>query len=110
MSTVVELVADDTGPNTILETSPAIAEYVDALGLAARRHYSNPAAGARFIVRGGKPVELPTSPLGFFLGNQFSWGAKLRLLREPFIGRGTQEESVAQFVRRRHSKRRRDRR
>lgn len=89
------------GPNTILETSPAIAEFVDALGLASRRHYSDPSASARFIVRGGRPVELPSSPLGFFLGRQFSFGAKLRLLREPFIARGSGEESVAAFVRRR---------
>lgn len=89
------------GPNTILETSPAIAAFVEALGLAPRRHYSNPAAAGRFIVRGGRPIELPSSPLQFFAGRQFSLGAKLRLLREPFVGRGSGEESVAQFVRRR---------
>lgn len=89
------------GPNTILETSPKITEFVDALGLSERRHYSSPEASARFIARGGKPVQLPGSGPEFFLRPVFSVGAKLRLLREPFVGRASQEESVAQFVSRR---------
>lgn len=89
------------GPNTILETSPRITAFVDALGLAGHRVHSDPAAAARFIVRDGRPVQLPGSAVGFLLGPAFSLGAKLRLLGEVFIGRGTEEESVAAFVRRR---------
>lgn len=89
------------GPNTILETSPKVAAYVDALGLAPRRCYSDEAAGARYIVRNGKPVSLPTSGPQFFLTNAFSLGAKLHLLREPFVGKATREESIGEFVARR---------
>jgi len=53
------------GPNTILETSPKIRTLVEDLGLIERRLYSDPAAENRYIVRGGKPVKLPGSPLLF---------------------------------------------
>ncbi len=89
------------GPNTILETSPVLLQFVNDLGLAGRRLYSDPAAGARYVVRGGRPVDLPTSGPAFFFSSLFSWAAKLRLLREPFIPRGTGEQSVADFVRHR---------
>ncbi len=89
------------GPNTLLETSPKVTAFVDALGLAPRRCYSDDAASARYIVRGGKPVSLPTSGPEFFLTSAFSLGAKLCLLREPFVGRATREESIGEFVRRR---------
>ncbi len=91
------------GPNSILETSANIASLITDLGLAARRLYSDPAAENRYLVRGGRPVCLPASPLKFFGTKLFSFGAKLRLLREPFIRRGPAdvEETVAQFVLRR---------
>jgi oxygen-dependent protoporphyrinogen oxidase len=46
---------------------------------------------------------LPASPVRFFGTKLFSAGAKLRLLREPFLPRGAAdiEESVAEFVLRR---------
>lgn len=89
------------GPNTVLETSPRITTWVDQLGLATRRTYSDPSASARFIVRNGRPVSLPTSGPGFFLGSTYSLAAKLRLLAEPFIGKAMKEESIAEFVERR---------
>lgn len=91
------------GPNSILETSTKISGLIRDLGLEPRRLYSDPAAENRYLVRGGRPVCLPASPLKFFSTELFSLGAKLRLLREPFIRRGPAdvEESVAQFVLRR---------
>lgn len=91
------------GPNSILETSPIISELVRDLGLEARKIYSDPAAENRYIVRGQKPVLMPVSALGFFGTRLFSAGAKLRLFAEPFIRRAEpgQEESIAEFVRRR---------
>lgn len=89
------------GPNTLLETTPKMKQFfADAL-LQGRKLYSSPEAKARYIARGGKPVELPSTPPAFFASELFSWSAKLRLLVEPFIKRGTGEESVAQFVKRR---------
>jgi len=91
------------GPNTVLETSPVIAALIKDLDLNSRRLYSDPAADKRFIVRGGKPVCLPTSPISFFTTPLFSLSAKLRLAAEPFIRRGRPdvEESLAEFVLRR---------
>ena len=91
------------GPNSILETSPVISDLVRALGLESRRVYSDPSAEKRYVVRGKKPVCLPTTPVGFLTTPLFSLPAKLRVLAEPFIGRAPQglEESIAQFVERR---------
>jgi protoporphyrinogen/coproporphyrinogen III oxidase len=90
------------GPNTILETSPKIAQLIRDSGLELRRLYSNPKAEARYIVRDRQPMVMP-SPLGFFTTKLFSAKAKLAVLREPFIParRDGKEESVAEFVLRR---------
>ncbi len=91
------------GPNSILETSGKISSLIRDAGLESRRLYSDPSAENRYLVRGRRPVSLPASPLKFFGTELFSLGAKLRLLREPFIRRAPAdlEESVAQFVLRR---------
>ena len=91
------------GPNSILETSPKINALIQDLGLSHRRVDSLPTAENRYLVRGRKPVLLPASPGLFFRSPLFSWRAKLRLLREPFIAPAPPniEESVAQFVLRR---------
>ena len=93
----------ESGPNTLLETSPVIGDLVRDLGLEQTRLYSNPAAKNRYLVRGGKPVPVPESPAGMLTSKLFSIGAKLRLLTEPFVRRAAPdvEESVAQFVLRR---------
>lgn len=91
------------GPNTILETSPKIAQLVRAAGLESRRLDTDPTAEARFLVRYGRPIEMPGSPLGFLGTKLFSAKAKLAVLREPFVKprRDGVEESIAQFVVRR---------
>jgi protoporphyrinogen/coproporphyrinogen III oxidase len=91
------------GPNTILETSPKIAQLVRDAGLESRKLATDPTAEARFVVRYGRPIEMPGSPLGFFTTKLFTAKAKLAVLREPFIKprRDGVEESIAQFVVRR---------
>jgi protoporphyrinogen/coproporphyrinogen III oxidase len=91
----------ECGPNTLLETSPAIPALFRELGLDAL--YSDPAAKNKYIIRGGRPVALPSSPVEFFASPLFSLGAKLRLLKEPFIPRSAPEaeESLGAFVVRR---------
>jgi len=93
----------ECGPNTILETSPKIAQLVHDAGLESRRLYSDPKAEARYVVRYGRPIEMPGSPLGFFMTKLFTAKAKLAVLREPFVParRDGKEESVAEFVKRR---------
>ena len=91
------------GPNTILETSPKIAQLVRDAGLGQRRLDTDPQAEARYLVRHGRPIKMPGSPLGFFTTKLFSARAKLTVLREPFVKprRDGVEESIAQFVVRR---------
>jgi oxygen-dependent protoporphyrinogen oxidase len=91
------------GPNTILETSPKIAQLVRDAGLEARKLATDSQAEARYVVRYGRPIEMPGSPLGFFTTPLFTAKAKLAVLREPFIQprRDGVEESIAQFVVRR---------
>jgi len=93
----------EAGPNTILETSPKIAQLVADAGLASRRRYTSPAAKNRYLVRAGRPVVMPTSLSGFISTPLFSSRAKLVVLREPFVpGRyDGADESVADFVTRR---------
>jgi oxygen-dependent protoporphyrinogen oxidase len=91
------------GPNTILETSPKISQLIRDAGLETRRLNSAPEAEARYVVRYGRPIEMPGKPLGFFATPLFTAKAKLAVLREPFIKprRDGVEESIAQFVVRR---------
>ncbi len=91
------------GPNTLLETSPKIGQLVSDAGLQSRRIDPDPKAEARYVVRYGRPIEMPAKPLGFFTTELFSWKAKLAVLREPFVKprRDGVEESIAQFVVRR---------
>lgn len=91
------------GPNTILETSPKIAQLVLDAGIESRRLDPNPKAEARYVVRYKRPIAMPSSPLGFFNTKLFTVRAKLAVLREPFVSprRDGAEESIAQFVVRR---------
>lgn len=93
----------ERGPNSALDTSPLINLMLGDLGIAAERRDASSVASTRFIVRDGRLTPLPTSPGAFLTTSAFSLGAKLRLLREPFIAPGdpAAEESIAQFVRRR---------
>jgi len=91
------------GPNTILETSPKIAQLVRDAGLESRKLATDPKAEARYVVRSGRPIEMPGSVPGFITTPLFTAKAKLAELREPFIKprRDGVEESIGQFVVRR---------
>src|ERR1035441_7488874 len=68
------------GPNTILETSPKIAQLIRDAGLESRRLNSDPKAEARYVVRYRRPIAMPSSPLGIFASGLFSARAKFALL------------------------------
>ncbi len=93
----------ERGPNSLLEGSPEVAALIDRIGLGPRRLYAAPEAKQRYIVRGGRLVAMPTSPLSFAGTSLFSLGAKLKLLGEPFRrpSAPAAQESVADFVARR---------
>ena len=91
------------GPNTLLETSPKIAQLVRDAGLQSRRLDPDSKAEARYVVRYKRPIAMPSSPLGFLTTDLFTLKAKFAVLREPFIKprRDGVEESIGQFVTRR---------
>jgi protoporphyrinogen/coproporphyrinogen III oxidase len=93
----------ESGPNTLLETSPRIGELVRDAGLQSRRIDADPKADARYIVRHKRPIAVPSSPIGFVRSELFTPRAKLAVLREPFVTRRSDgvDESVAEFVERR---------
>jgi protoporphyrinogen/coproporphyrinogen III oxidase len=71
------------------------------LGNTADRLYPDKASDNRYIVRGGALYPLPMSPPAFFKSRLWTVAGKLRLLKEPFIGRAEREETIAEFVERR---------
>lgn len=92
----------DLGPNSTLETSEVLRDLVNELGLAPQRVYANEASNKRYILKNRQLMAVPTSA-GAFLGTKlFSFGAKLRLLKEPFIRPTAGDDiSLADFVRHR---------
>jgi oxygen-dependent protoporphyrinogen oxidase len=91
----------EQGPNSSLETTPLFAQMFEELGILPSRLYPDAAAEKRYILRSGQLHALPMSPPAFLRSRLWTTRGKLRLLREPFIGRADREESIAEFVERR---------
>lgn len=94
----------EPGPNSLLDNSPELRRLLQETGLAEQIVEARPSAAKnRYIVRGGRLRRLPTSPPAFLKTDLFSWRAKLRLAREPFIRPSDPEavETLEQFVLRR---------
>lgn len=91
----------ETGPNSALETTPLFQRMVDALDLQTKFRYANPASDRRYILRDGRLHSLPMSPGAFLTSRLWSPAGKFRLLKEPFVGRAGEEETIAEFVERR---------
>lgn len=94
----------ETGPNSALETTPLFKELVSDCQLEDEFMYANPASKNRYILRDGRLQALPLNPLAFLKTKLFSASGKLRLLKEPFIGKADREESITEFVTRRLGK------
>jgi len=93
----------DRGPNSALETTPIISQLVEELNLKNQFVYANKEGNKRYILRDDQLHALPMSPPAFIKTKLFSCKAKLRLMKEPFIGRSTDGyyQSIADFVTRR---------
>jgi oxygen-dependent protoporphyrinogen oxidase len=91
----------ETGPNSALETTPLFKTLFSDLGIEHELVYANPVGKNRYILRDGTLHPLPLSPGKFFLSKLWSLSGKLRLLKEPFVGKAHHEESIAEFVERR---------
>jgi len=91
----------EKGPNSALETTPLIQTLCEDVGISGQKIYANDAASNRYILRDGVLHALPMSPGKFLTTRLWSGRGKLRLLKEPFIGRPDREETIAEFVERR---------
>lgn len=93
----------EMGPNTVVENDASVGRLIRDCGLEGEKVTASTTAKRRFLYKAGRLVPLPGGPGGFLATPLFPLGAKLRLLREPWVARpsGGAEESIAQFVRRR---------
>ena len=95
----------ERGPNSLLLPDPWVETFIDDLGLSDQLLETNETAKKRFIVQGGRPVSVPSSPIQAISTPLFSLKAKFGFLPEPFRKKlpddEAETETVAQFVRRR---------
>lgn len=93
----------EVGPNSTLDSKPALGRLVGSLGLSPRLCAASPEAKNRFILRDGRLHALPMSPPGLLATKLFSAAGKLRIAGEVFAPARIpdDDESVADFVRRR---------
>jgi oxygen-dependent protoporphyrinogen oxidase len=90
------------GPNGFLDNAPDTLALVDTLGLRAEVVPSQDKARRRFVFRGGRLRLLPGSPAAFLTSDVLSFGAKLRIAREPFARqRPDGDETIHAFAARR---------
>src|SRR4051812_31284487 len=93
----------EEGAASLASPPPAVAALLDDAGLRGDICPAGPGARRRYVVRGGRPRELPASPPALLASSFFSAGARLRLMGEPFAPAAPAgaDESVAAMVRRR---------
>ena len=93
----------EMGPNTVLESDPGVSRLLHESGMEGEKITAAPSAKRRYLYKGGRLIPLPGGPGSFLTTPLFPWTAKLRVLREPWIGQppADAEESIAQFFRRR---------
>ncbi|MCB9777235.1 MAG: protoporphyrinogen oxidase [Alphaproteobacteria bacterium] len=98
----------ETGPSSWLSGEPALDRLISLAGLRDDVLQASPAAKARWIWRRGEKHPVPAAPPSLLGTRLLSGGAKLRLLGEPFVGRGPAargaadvDETVAAFAARR---------
>ncbi len=90
------------GPNGFLDNAPDTLALVDTLGLGAEVVPSQDQARRRFVFRDGRLRLLPGSPAAFLTSDVLSFGAKLRIAREPFAPpRPDGDETIHAFAARR---------
>jgi oxygen-dependent protoporphyrinogen oxidase len=93
----------EMGPSTVLESREEVTRLLRTSGLESAKIVAAPAGKRRFLWKQDRLHTLPGGPPGFLKTPLFSAGAKLRLLKEPWIPRPAEgvEETIARFVSRR---------
>ena len=95
----------ELGPNSLLLPDPWVESFIDELGLNDQLLETHPSASKRYIIKKGRPVAVPASPLQAITTSLFSFKAKFGFLAEPFRKQISDQEgakeTVASFVSRR---------
>lgn len=93
----------EAGPNTLMANDSRLSQCFRDLGIESEVVEAGAQSKKRFLARAGAFHPVPMSPAGFWNTPLLSRGGKWRLLREPFVRarKGDDEESLADFIRRR---------
>jgi len=93
----------DCAANGWLDSEPAMGRLLARLGLSDEIIPASDRAATRWIYADGEMHAAPLSPPALLKTSLLPWWAKLRILLEPFIGRGPKDidETVEEFVSRR---------
>lgn len=92
----------ERGPSGFLDSAPATMRLVERLELGPRLVRVSSEARDRFIVRHGRLHLVPTNPAAFARSRSLTVRGKLRMLCEPWVATGAEEdESVHSFAARR---------
>lgn len=89
------------GPNTVLDRYESTDELIDLVGLGDECVRVRLRDSERFIWHGGELHQVPQGPGGLFGTQLFSFAAKLRIFREPWVAPVQEDESLRDFVVRR---------
>jgi oxygen-dependent protoporphyrinogen oxidase len=90
----------DLGPQTLRTGDPELIEDMQDLGIWDRRLVAGEAGKNRYVFWDGRLIALPSGPGSFLTSPVLPFGGKLRMLMEPLIPRGQNEDqSVADFFR-----------
>lgn len=85
----------------VMNYRPEVNTFLDATGMN-RRKFERAPTEHRYLLKDGGLVELPLSIGAMAKSSVWSAGDKLRMMREPFAGRGDRDrETVSEFVTRR---------
>ena len=90
------------GPNGVLDSKPETLDLCKALGLEKSLISANEAAAKRYLFVDGRLQQLPGSPGAFMRSPILSIGARMRVMREPFVKPLlVDDESIFDFAARR---------
>lgn len=89
------------GPTSLVAPCPGAERLIDAIDLTGDMVFKGRDVRRRYLVRDGRVHGLSLSPSRFFLSPFFSWRGRARLLLEPLVAAKADDETVADWVRRR---------
>lgn len=93
------------GPTTFLSTAEPLVKLARELSIDSHIVTAEAANKARYVLRKGKLIPVPLHPAALLKSGTLSLFGKARLFAEPLMAKkGSEQESVASFVRRRGGK------